>query len=116
MKLYPMIFDLTRDETIYDTKVKMSKHWMILGFEDKEPFIKNNDYSDVSINFPFSYKKYSFPYVGSLDMEGNPVHVRRVRDVKEYIKIKKLYENKRYKKYKITFLKSVHKQKIRLFF
>lgn len=96
MKLYPMIFDLSKDETIYSAKVKMSKHWMILGYEDKEPFIKNNIYPDVSINFPFSYKKDSFPYVGSLDMEGNPVHIQKVKDVKEYIKIKKLYKNKRY--------------------
>jgi len=96
MKLYPMIFDLTKDETIYQTKIKMSKHWMILGFEDKEVFIKNNDYSDMSINFPFSYKKHAFPYVGSLDMQGKPVHVQRVRDVREYIKIKRLYNDKRY--------------------
>jgi len=98
MKLYPIVFNLTKDETIYDTKVKMSNHWMILGFENKEPFIKNNSYSDVSINFPFSYKKYAFPYVGSLDMEGKPVHVQRVRDVKEYIKIKKLYNKKDYER------------------
>ena len=96
MKLYPMIFDLTKDETIYKTDVKMSKHWMILGYEDKEPFIKDNAYSDVAINFPFSYKKYAFPYVGSLDMQGKPVHVQRVRDVTEYIRIKKLYKEKRY--------------------
>ena len=96
MKLYPMIFDLSKDETIYSTNVKMAKHWMILGFEDNKPFIKNNAYSDVSINFPFSYKKYAFPYVGSLDMQGKPVHVQRVRDVKEYIKIKRLYKDKRY--------------------
>jgi len=96
MKLYPMIFDLTKDETIYNAKIKMSKHWMVLGFEDKEPFINNNIYSDVAINFPFSYKKYSYPYVGSLDMDGKPVHIQRVLDVKEYIKIKKLYNKKRY--------------------
>jgi len=96
MKLYPMIFDLTKDEVIYTPKVKISKHWMVLGYVDKEPFIKNNDYSDMSINFPFSYNKHSFPYVGSLDMQGKPVHVQRVRDVTEYIKIKALYNKKRY--------------------
>jgi len=96
MKLYPMIFDLTKDDTIYNADVKMSKHWMILGYGDKEPYIKHNEYSEMSINFPFSYTKYAFPYVGSLDMQGNPVHVQRVGDVKEYIKIKKLYKNKRY--------------------
>jgi tetratricopeptide (TPR) repeat protein len=37
-----------------------------------------------------------FPYVGSLDIEGNPVHIKRVGDVTEYIKIKKLYEEKNY--------------------
>lgn len=98
MKLYPMIFDLTKDTTIFHANAKISQHWMIVGYEENVPFIKNNEYSDVSINFPFSYKKHAFPYVGSLDMDGKPVHVKRVRDVTEYIKIKKLFKEKDYER------------------
>ena len=96
MKLYPMIFDLTKDETVFMSDVKMSKQWMIVGYEDKLPYIKENSYSDTSINFPFMLSKDAFPYVGSLDMQGNPVHVKRVGDVTKYIKIKKLYKEKKY--------------------
>ena len=96
MKLYPMIFDLTKDETIFSSNVKMSKRWMLVGYENTIPYVKENAYSDVAINFPFTYKHDAFPYVGSLDIKGNPVHVERVGDVTKYIKIKKLYNEKKY--------------------
>jgi tetratricopeptide (TPR) repeat protein len=96
MKLYPMIFDLTKDETIFSPNVKMSKQWMLVGYEDSIPYVTENAYSDVAINFPFTYKHDAFPYVGSLDIAGNPVHVERVGDVTKYIKIKKLYNEKKY--------------------
>lgn len=96
MKLFPMVFDLTKDDTVFNGDVKLSKKWMIVGYIDQLPYIKDNDYSDMSINFPFTFSKNKLPYVGSLDMQGNPVYVKRVRDVTDYIKIKKLYEDKRY--------------------
>ncbi len=96
MKLYPMVFDLTKDDTLFNSDVKLSKSWMIVGYRDKIPYIKDNAYSDMSINFPFTFSKDKLPYVGSLDMQGNPVHVKRVRDVTEYLKIKKLYKEERY--------------------
>ena len=98
MKLYPVIFDLTHDNTIYSPEVKMSKHWMIVGYKNELPYIKENNYSDLAINFPFTYSYDAFPFVGSLDMQGNPVYVKRVGDVKEYIRIKNLYKDKRYER------------------
>ena len=50
MKLYPMIFDLTKDETIFSPNVKMSKQWMLVGYEDSIPYVRENDYSDVAID------------------------------------------------------------------
>ncbi len=96
MKLYPMIFDLTKDETLFNADVKLSKHWMIVGFNDTLPYIKPNAKTDTSINFPFTSNQDKYPYVGSLDMKGNPVHVQRVGDVTDYIRIKKLYKEKKY--------------------
>lgn len=96
MKLFPMVFDLTKEDTVFTSKVTLSKHWMVIGYNEKIPFINKNTYSDVAINFPFTSTDNKLPYVGSLDMQGNPVHVKRVGDVTEYIKIKKLYEDKEY--------------------
>jgi len=39
MKLYPMLFDLTKDETIFSSDVKLSKHWMIIGYNEELPYI-----------------------------------------------------------------------------
>ena len=96
MKLYPMIFDLTKEDTVFSPNVKLSRHWMIIGYKDKLPYIKPHSPSDVSINFPFTLANDKLPYVGSLDIKGNPVHIKRVGDVSDYIKIKKLYKDKKY--------------------
>lgn len=96
MKLFPMVFDLIKEETVFSSNVELSKHWMIIGYQDEIPYIKKNKASESSINFPFTYSGDKLPYVGSLDLNGNPVHVKRVGDVTEYIKIKKLYEEKNY--------------------
>lgn len=96
IKLFPMIFDLTQDDTVFSSNVELSRHWMIVGYKDKIPFVKENSKTDVSINFPFTFTKDKYPYVGSLDIEGKPVHVKRVGDVTEYIKIKQLYKDKKY--------------------
>lgn len=96
MKLFPMIFDLTRDDTIFNSNVELSNHWMIMGYIETIPYIEKNAESEVSINFPFTSSMEKLPYVGSLDISGNPVHVKRVGDVTEYIKIKKYYEDKNY--------------------
>ncbi|QOY52358.1 tetratricopeptide repeat protein [Candidatus Sulfurimonas baltica] len=96
MKLVPIVFDLTKDDTVFSSNVKLSNHWMVIGYRNELPFIKKNAELDVSINFPFTFAEDKFPYVGSLDMQGNPVHVERVGDVSQYIKIKKLYDDKEY--------------------
>lgn len=96
MKLYPMVFDLTKDDTLFSSDVKLSKRWMVVGYRDEIPYIKENAYSDMSIKFPFTFSRDKLPYVGSLDMQGKPVHVKRVRDVTEYMKLKKLYKQERY--------------------
>jgi len=98
IKQYPMVFDMTKDTTVYQANVKLSKHWMIVGYKDKLPFIKKEKQTDTSINFPFELSSNMLPYVGGLDIEGNPVHIKRVGDVTDYLKIKKLYKDKKYNK------------------
>ena len=40
IKLYPMIFDMTKDAAVYQADIKLSKHWMIIGYTEKLPYIK----------------------------------------------------------------------------
>ena len=98
LKLYPMIFDMTKDNTIYNANVKLSRHWMIIGYKEKLPYIKEEVISDTTINFPFQLNKSNLPFVGGIDIKGNPVHIKKIGDVTEYIKIKKLYSEKKYDK------------------
>ncbi len=94
MKLFPMIFDLTKDSTVYEADIKLSKHWFIVGYLEKLPLLESN--KDGGLNFPFFMEKDKLPYVGSLDINGNPVYIKKVQDVSDYLKIKKLFKEKKY--------------------
>ena len=96
MRLFPIIFELTKDDTVFQADVKISDHWMIVGFKDKIPFIKKNTYSDMSINFPYTHDMQKLPFVGGLDINGEPVYIKKVGDVTSYLKIKTLFEKKQY--------------------
>lgn len=96
MKLMPMLFDLRREGTTFSAPVTMAKHWLIIGYKEKIPYQKDESYSDASIDFPFTMKRHMLPYVGSLDIKGNPVNIKRATDVTSYLKIKKLYSEKQY--------------------
>jgi len=94
--LKPKIFDLTKEDTTYLADVTLSKKWLILGYKKNMPLIQTNAKSDISINFPFFSDKDRFPYVGSLDIKGNPVYIKKVGDVKDYLKVKEYYNDKQY--------------------
>jgi tetratricopeptide (TPR) repeat protein len=96
IKLIPEVFNLMEDDTVYQANVVVSHRWSILGYKDKMPLIKNEEKSEIGINFPFFLDKDKLPYVGSLDIKGNPVHIKKVDDVTDYLKIKKYYKQKRY--------------------
>ena len=95
MKLYPILFDLKSESSIYSADAKISKHWMIIGYKDKVPFLSNK-VIQKGLNFPFVMSRNSYPYVGGLDMKGNPVHLKKVEDVTDYLKIKKNFQEKKY--------------------
>jgi len=96
MKLYSVVFNLSEDSSIFKADAKLSSHWMIVGYNKEIPYIQKNEQSDMSINFPFFLEKDKLPFVGSLDLEGKPVHLQEVRDVSDYLKIKRLYREKKY--------------------
>lgn len=96
IKLFSEVFDLTQDSCVYSVSPTISKGWFIVAYKKKLPLIHKDEKSDIGINFPFFLEQDKLPYVGSLDIKGNPVHLKRVGDVKEYIKIKKQYKEKKY--------------------
>lgn len=96
IKLYPIIFDLKKEQTVFDARVDLSNKWMIVGYSEKIPFLKESKTPQYAINFPFTADKDRLPSVGSLDFKGNPVHIKKVGDVTEYIRIIKSYNEKSY--------------------
>ncbi len=96
MKLYPGVFNLSKEDTVYKADAKLSSRWMIIGYKKKIPFMYKDESSQMAINFPFFLKKDKLPHVGSLDMKGNPVHIKNVGDVSDYLKIKRYYSEKQY--------------------
>lgn len=98
MKLICDYFNLSKDETVFTTQNGLSKRWTLVGYKEKIPLVLKDKNSEEGINFPFFSDQDKLPFVGSLDIKGNPVHIKRVGDVKEYINIKKYYEEKRYER------------------
>jgi len=91
LKLYAEIFDLTKDDTVFKAKVSYAKRWTIIGYSEQLPIIKEEEPSELAMNFPFYLDQDKLPYVGSLDLKGNPVHIKKVEDVKDYLKIKRYF-------------------------
>ena len=97
IKLIPQIFNLYKDNTIFTADVSISKRWLVIGYTKKLPLIESTtSRPDLSLNFPYYSDRDTLPYVGSLDLNGNPVHIKKVGDVKDYIRVKKLYNKKNY--------------------
>ncbi len=98
MKLYANIFDLTKEDTFFNAEVTLSNSWFVIGYDEQFPLFKKDAPSDFAINFPFSMDQDQLPYVGSLDIQGNPVVIKRVEDVSEYIKVKQYFDQKEYER------------------
>lgn len=98
MKLYANVFDLTQDDNVFSAKATLCKRWFIVGYKDKFPLIKKEQRSEIALNFPVYLDEDKLPYVQSLDIKGNPVYIKKVEDVSEYIKVKKYFEKKQYER------------------
>ncbi|MCX6053011.1 MAG: flagellar protein [Campylobacterales bacterium] len=96
IKQYPIIFNLNQEDSVYQGNVKLSKHWIMVGYKDVLPYIKSEKNSDKAINFPYFSNKDMLPFVGGLDFDGKPVHITKVQDVTDYLKIKEAYKEKKY--------------------
>jgi tetratricopeptide (TPR) repeat protein len=98
MELFPVTFDLHKDKQLFDAPAKTATHWAVVGFTETMPLLRREPYSPTSINFPVTFSHDTMPYVGGLDIKGNPIKISRVRDVSDYIAIKRFYKSKHYEK------------------
>ena len=96
IKLYANIFNLTKESSVYEPNVTKTKDWFVIGYKKKLPLIYKKRKANNSINFPFFMDKDAFPFVGGLDIKGNPIFIKKVEDVTEYLKIKKKFQAKKY--------------------
>ena len=92
---FPIIFDLKKEDKIFTPVTKSSKRWIFIGYKKKIPFIKKRNYKQDSIQFPFFIKEDSLPFVGGLDLKGNPAKIKNSEDVKAFVHIKKLFAKKK---------------------
>jgi tetratricopeptide (TPR) repeat protein len=98
MKLQPVVFDLTQEDSVYRADIKLSKHWMIVGYKEKPPFINDQAYNQDTIDFPFVMQEDMLPYVGGLDIAGKPVKIKQVKDIKDFLRVKEFYAKADYER------------------
>ncbi|WP_345993332.1 flagellar protein [Sulfurimonas sp. HSL-1716] len=96
MKLLPDVFDLSNETTIYKSDVKLSRSWMMVGYKNKFSMLKEDKTPSIGLNIPITFAHKDLFYIGSLDIKGNPVHIKEARDVSAYLKAKKQYEKEDY--------------------
>ncbi len=97
-KLYfrPIIFDLTKDDRTFRPKTSRAKRWIAVSYSKELPFIRESEAKEERISFAFDMPALPLPYVGGLDLKGNPVHIRNSEDVKAFVRVKKLFAAKKY--------------------
>ena len=93
MQLFPAEYTLYEKSKIYQPKeTKLSKHWMIIGYQNRLPLIKPESTPPLGINFPLEMPEVKLPSIGALDVAGNPIGLDQVEDVKAYMRIKHAYD------------------------
>ena len=92
----PIIFDLTKDDEVFKEKTATAAHWVVVGYKKKLPLVALTPQKEQSINFPFYNEHEVLPYVGGLDLNGNPVHIKESEDVRAFVEVKRLFALKRY--------------------
>ncbi len=91
MRLFPVAFDLTKAPQTYQSSALKSKQWSLLGYSEALPLIDIPAPKAGSLNFPVRIDKEKSPYVGGLDLKGNPIKVTRAQDVTDYLQMKKAH-------------------------
>ena len=96
--LYSDGFDLRTDAQIYVSNEKGTNQWSVIGYSKKVPIIGAQNENPNALNLPVRSAKETYPYVGGLDLKGNPIAMQRVQDVTDYMELKKAYKSEDYTK------------------
>lgn len=96
--LYSDSFDLRKDPQMYVSNEKSTNHWSVIGYSGKVPMLDVQNENPNALNLPIRSAKETYPYVGGLDLKGNPISMKRVQDVTDYMELKKAYKNEDYAK------------------
>ncbi|HIC43793.1 MAG TPA: tetratricopeptide repeat protein [Sulfurimonas sp.] len=93
MKLIPISSKLYEKNTLRSFSLyKEAKHWMILAYEDRLPFINIEKRPTLGLAFPLNMNEIKMPSVGALDISGTPIRLDQVKDVRDYMRIKTAYK------------------------
>ncbi len=96
--LFPLPPPLYQKGTLPAQRVKKSKHWMILGYGSRPPYLGAEQRFDDAISFPLDLHDYAIPAIGAVDINGNPVFMKNNRDVERFMAVKRAFESKKYKR------------------
>jgi tetratricopeptide (TPR) repeat protein len=90
---------ITIEQFVRRTEKEFARHWLVVGYNsEKIPFLEGlNRYTPRRINFPveLSYKKV--PFIGALDINGQPIPDGTTEDVEMYMELRTLYEDGKYR-------------------
>lgn len=92
----PVPFNLVSDQTIFQANIKMARRWLIIGYQKSLPLINKKSYNGLKLPVTFSNMKPV--YVGGLDLNGKPIRIKQLKNIKYYISIKQAYKDKQYTK------------------
>lgn len=98
MKLIPVSFDLSQTTQTYQYAVEKTNHWMVVGYPNRLPMLNQKLPGENAINLPVKIPSNIYPYVGGLDLKGNPIKISNVQDVSDYMELKKAYSEQDYKR------------------
>lgn len=96
--LYTDSFDLHKASQLYVSEIMPAKRWSMLGYSGNIPLLGKTVKSTDALNLPIRSPQEMYPYVGGLDLKGNPIKMKRIQDVNDYMEIKKAYKNENYSK------------------
>ena len=95
MPLPPVIYE---NSVIEPHLPKISKHWIIVGYEKDLPFLGKEKYFVEHLSFPIDWKDFALPSIGAVDLNGDPVFIKNNRDVERFIAIKEAFATGKYSK------------------
>ena len=104
---YPMKKSFIKDSTIDTYKGLSYSHWVVVGFKGKSTLYTKKKSDGLS--FPIAFKNNTYPSIGELDFDLNPIN--KNINANAIVKIKELFRDKKYEKAlkEIDFLLSEEK-------